>query len=56
MRRLMTLLLVTCATSVFGAAPAAFVKIGGIAGESQEYEHFKWFELVSFDQGPWQSQ
>lgn len=52
MRRLITVLLLTCATSVFGAAPAAFVKIGGIAGESQEYDHFKWFQLVSFDQGP----
>ncbi len=49
---LMTLGCMVLSASLY-AMDNAYLKIGGIAGESKDQNHQEWFEVVSFDQGPY---
>lgn len=39
-------------TLAFSLQSPGYLQIRGIAGDSQESNHKEWFELISFDQGP----
>lgn len=53
MKRFLLALALFGMAAVNAAEPAAFLRIGGIQGDSQAVAHKTWFELATFDQGPY---
>ena len=53
MKRILLAMLLFGLTTVNAEEPLAFLKVGGVNGDSQAAGHRTWFELASFDQGPY---
>lgn len=53
MKRILLALALFGMVSVNAEDPTAYLKIGGIHGDSHAEAHKSWFELATFDQGPY---
>ena len=53
MKRLLLAIFILGMATVTAQEELAYLKIGGFNGESQNAGHRSWFELATFDQGPY---
>lgn len=53
MKHLLLALLLFGITAVYSQEEFAYLKMGGVVGDSQAPGHRSWFELSTFDQGPY---